>query len=64
MIYNLKSKTTSKIVGYTILTGSDSDYLSNSEILDSRLEAAIDDEYIPDDNYSWVKGKKKIGKLI
>ena len=64
MIYNLKSETTNKIVGYTIITGSDSDYLSDSEILDSRLEAAIDDECIQDDEYAWIKGKKKIGKLI
>ena len=65
MIYNLISKTTGEIVGYTEIGAFDTDHdIPDSELLDVRLEAAIDDGYVQDDAYYWLKSKQKIGILI
>lgn len=65
MIYNLLNiKTKKKIVAYTIISGNDSDILTDKEILDSRLECGIDEGSIPDDSYKWIKGKEKKGILL
>lgn len=64
MIYNLLNIKTKKIVAYTIISGNDSDILTDEEILDSRLECGIDEGYIPDDSYKWIKGKEKKGILL
>ena len=61
MIYNLLNIKTKKIVAYTIISGNDSDILTNKEILDSRLECGIDEGYISDNYYKWIKGKEKKG---
>ena len=39
-------------------------YIPDSELLDVRLEAAIDDGYIKDDAYHWQKSKQKIGVFV
>lgn len=36
-------------------------FLTNKEILDSRLECGIDEGYISDNSYKWIKGKEKKG---
>lgn len=65
MIYNLISETTREIVGYTTIGPFDTDHdIPNSELLDVRLEAAIDDGHVQDDAYYWQKSKQKIGVLI
>nr|DAQ99792.1 MAG TPA: hypothetical protein [Caudoviricetes sp.] len=64
MIYNLLNIKTKKIVAYTIISGNDSDILTNKEILDSRLECGIDEGYISDNYYKWIKGKEKKGILL
>lgn len=65
MIYNLISETTGEIVGYTTIGPFDTDLdIPNSELLDVRLEAAIDDGYVQDDTYYWQKSKQKTGVLI
>lgn len=65
MIYSLVSNTTGKAVGYTTIGAFDTDYdIADSELLDARLEAAIDDGYVPDDSYRWQVSKKKTGVLI
>jgi hypothetical protein len=38
--------------------------LTDKEILDSRLECGIDEGFIPDDSYKWIKGKEKKGILL
>lgn len=65
MIYSLISNTTGKAVGYTTIGAFDTDRdIPDEELLDVRLEAAIDDGYIPDDSYQWRKSTKKSGVLI
>ena len=65
MIYNLISETTGEIVGYTKIGPFDTDHdIPDSELLDVRLEAAIDDGYIKDDAYYWQKTKQKIGVFV
>jgi hypothetical protein len=65
MIYTLVNKTTGKTVGYTTIGAFDTDCdISDEELLDARLEAAIDDGYIPNDVYRWKKATKKSGVLI
>ena len=65
MIYNLISESTGEIVGYAKIGPVDTDHDSpDSELLDVRLEAAIDDGYVQDDVYYWQKSKQKIGVLI
>lgn len=64
MIYNLVDGTGS-IVGYTIIGAFDTDCdISDSDLLDSMLQAAIDDECIEDDTYYWRRARRKIGVLI
>jgi hypothetical protein len=64
-IYNLINKATCKIIGYTTISPFDTDTeIPDEELLDSRLWAAIDDGYIPDDVYIWKKGNLGIGVLI
>lgn len=65
MIYNLINDKTKKVVGYTTISPFDTDVdIPDEELLNDRLECAIDDEYIPDDSYSWIKSNKKYGILI
>lgn len=64
MIYNLLNIKTKKIVAYTIISGNDSDILTDKEILDSRLEYGIDEGYISDNSYKWIKGKEKRDFII
>lgn len=65
MIYSLISKTTGKVVGYTTIGSFDTDCdIPDEELLDTRLEAAIDDGHIPDDCYEWQKSNRKSGVLI
>ena len=65
MIYNLINNTTNKVVGYTTISPFDTDVdIPDEELLEVRLECAIDDGYIPYDSYSWVKSNKKYGILI
>lgn len=65
MIYNLINNTTKKVVGYTTISPFDTDIdITDEELLNVRLECAIDDGYIPDDSYSWIKSNKKYGILI
>ena len=58
------NKKSGEVVAYTIITGFDSDYLNEDEILDNRLQAAIDDEIINDDMYIWMDSKKDVKGLI
>ena len=65
MLFRSISETTGGIVGYTTIGPFDTDHdIPNSELLDVRLEAAIDDGYVQDDAYYWQKSKQKIGVLI
>ena len=65
MIYNLINNITNKVVGYTIISPFDTDIdIPDEELLEVRLECAIDDGYIPDYSYSWIKSNKKYCILI
>lgn len=52
-LYNIKSQTTGKVVAFTNVLPFDSDWADENEILEMRIEAAIDDGYIPNDSYSY-----------
>lgn len=65
MIYNLLNiKTKKKDCSLYNNIWNDSDILTDKEILDSRLECGIDEGFIPDDSYKWIKGKEKKGILL
>lgn len=65
MIYILTSETAGKTVGYTVIGAFDTDCdIPDEELLDARLDAAIDDGIIPDDCYKWQKSNRKSGVLI
>lgn len=52
--YILLNTETGEIVAYTYISNFDTDQnISDKKILDVRLEAAITDGYIPDENYMW-----------
>lgn len=57
-LYNIKSQTTGKVVAFTNVTPFDSDWAGEEEILEMRVEAAIDDGLIPDDAYTFIKAPK------
>lgn len=63
-LYNIKSQTTGKIVAFTTVSPFDSDWAGEEEILEVRLEAAIDDGYIPDDVYTFIKNPKQGAKGV
>ena len=60
-LYNIKSVTTGRVVAFTKVSPFDSDWADENEILEMRVEAAIDDGYIPDDVYKFVKTCKPKG---
>lgn len=60
----LVNKKSGEVVAYTIITGFDSDYLNEDEILDNRLQTAIDGQIINDDMYIWMDSKKNVKGLI
>ena len=64
MIYNIISITTGKIIASTTITEFDSDWASNDDVLDARIESAIDDDLIPDDAYEAIKASKIRGVRI
>ena len=64
MIYNIISITTGKIIASTTITEFDSDWASDDEILEMRIESAIDDGVIPDDAYKTIKNPKQGAKGI
>lgn len=64
MIYNVKSLTTGEMIAFTIVSPFDSDCMGTNEILETRLEAAMDDGVIPDDEYVFVKMEQGIGVKI
>ena len=59
-LYNIKSQTTGKVVAFTNVTPFDSDWAGEEEILEIRIEAAVDDGYIPWDAYTFIKNPKQI----
>lgn len=64
--YILIDVETGEIVGYTIVSDFDTDRdISDSEILEVRLEDAISDGYISSNReYTWEKDNSKIGVLL
>lgn len=53
---------TGEIVGYTSIDNFSTDYnISDEELLSIRLEAAIQDAYVPDTSYVWQKNSCKLG---
>lgn len=63
-LYNIKSVTSGKIVAFTTITPFDSDWASDDEILEMRIEAAVDDGLIPDDAYTIIKNPKQGAKGV
>lgn len=63
-LYNIKSQTTGKVVAFTTVSPFDSDWASENEVLEMRVEAAIDDGYIPDDAYTFIKNPKQGAKGV
>ena len=63
-LYNIKSITTGKTVAFTTITSFDSDWASDDEILEMRIESAIDDGIIPDDEYKIIKNPKHGAKGV
>lgn len=63
-LYNIKSQTTGKIVAFTSVSPFDSDWAGEEEILEMRVEAAIDDGYISWDSYTFIKTQKQGAKGI
>ena len=63
-LYNIKSQTTGKVVAFTNITSFDSDWASDNEILEMRIESAIDDGIIPDDAYKIIKNPRQGAKGI
>ena len=58
-LYNIKSQTTGKTVAFTTIGAFDSDWASDDDILEMRIESAIDDGIIPDDEYKIIKNPKQ-----
>ena len=63
-LYNIKSQTTGKVVAFTTVSPFDSDWANENEILEMRVESAVDDGYIPDDAYTFIKNPKQGAKGI
>lgn len=63
-LYNIKSQTTGKVVGFTTVSPFDSDWADENEILEMRVKSAIDDGYISDDDYTFIKNPKQGAKGI
>ena len=63
-LYNIKSQTTGRVVGFTTVSPFDSDWADENEILEMRIEAAVDDGLIPDDAYTFIKKPKTGAKGI
>lgn len=63
-LYNIKSVTSGKTVAFTTIGSFDSNWASDDEILEMRIEAAIDDGFIPDDEYTIIKNPKQGAKGV
>lgn len=63
-LYNIKSQTTGKVVAFTNVTPFDSDWAGEEEVLEMRVEAAVDDGYIPWDAYTFIKNPKQGAKGV
>ena len=63
-LYNIKSQTTGKVVAFTTVSPFDSDWADEEEILEMRIEAAVDDGYMPDDAYTFIKNPKQGAKGV
>ena len=63
-LYNIKSQTTGKVVGFTTIGSFDSDWADENEILEMRIESAVDDGIIPDDEYKIIKNPKQGAKGV
>ena len=63
-LYNIKSTTTGKVVAFTTVSPFDSDWADENEILEMRVESAIDDGYISDDAYTFIKNPKQGAKGV
>lgn len=63
-LYNIKSQTTGKVVAFTTVSPFDSDWADEDEILEMRVEAAVDDGYIPLDAYTFIKNPKQGAKGV
>lgn len=57
-LYNIKSQTTGRVVAFTTVSPFDSDWADENEILEMRVEAAVDEGLIPDDAYTFIKAPK------
>ena len=60
-IYILINQNTAEIVAYTVITLCD---VTTKDLLETRLESAIVENLIPDDEYIWEKSNNKWGILI
>ena len=63
-LYNIKSITTGRVVAFTTIGAFDSDWASDDEILEMRIESAVDDGIIPDDEYNIIKNPKQGAKGV
>lgn len=63
-LYNIKSATTGRVVAFTTVSLFDSDWADENEILEMRVEAAVDDGYIPWDAYTFIKNPKQGAKGV
>lgn len=66
MLYNIINEQTNEIVAYTICDDNsfDCDELTIDDIIDVRIENAIDENYIPDACYYYEKSNKKCVSLL
>ena len=59
------SETSGQIVAYTTITGLESDWgLSDTEIIESRIQDAVDDEILEEDTYQYYETDKEIPSNI
>lgn len=63
-LYNIKSITTGRVIAFTTIGAFDSDWASDDEILEMRIESAVDDGIIPDDEYNIIKNPKQGAKGV
>ena len=63
-LYNIKSITTGKIVAFTTIGAFDSDWASDDEILEMRIESAVADGVIPDDAYKIIRNPRQGAKGV
>lgn len=66
MIYNIINEQTNEIVAYTIVDNNlfDNDELTIDDIINIRIENAIDENLIDDDCYYYEKSNKKYVSLL